>query len=496
MKKSLLSVGLFLLGVLLFLGGLYMGRSQRLLEAAQSQSAETHSLPEEEELSFSSDLPLIPGTRPEMLSPAFWTQGEDKLLFDAEEIAAFNENNPLFVSYVDPRDGLAHDLFFYDMPKRLGGEALLALIEQTSPPAPEAGSEEPVFINGLPAAPEYWEALYAARNLESIPEKIEPRFAVCVRRTQAMLLPTADFAASSAEERFCNDLVSAELLPFTGAVLLHESADGLWCFAVCGSFCGWIPSEDLALCSSRDSWMKALRPASFLVVTGCEILLDETAEPSLTAGMVLPMGTRLPLLAERPQQIDGRAGLGCWAVRLPCRADDGTLTWQQALIPVSKDLHEGYLTMSSHSVIRQGFRFLGKIYGWGGSLGSNDCSGMIRQIYSCYGLELPRNALAIAKLQDLGCIACEDMSAARKLELLSQIPAGQLLYMDGHLMLYLGMDDSKPYVLSSCASYLEPAGGSKEILGSYCVFVSGLDLLRTNGNTWLEDLSYFHWKYY
>ncbi len=494
MKRSLLSVALFLLGVLLFLGGLYMGRSQRLLEAARSQAAETHSLPEGEELPFSSSLPLIPGTRSEMLSPAFWTQGEDKLLFDAEEIAAFNENNPLFVRYTDARDGLPRDLFLFDMPKRLAGEALLALIEQTSPPAPEA--EEERYVNGLPAVPGYWETLYAARNLETIPEKVEPRFAVCVRRTQAMLLPTSDFAASSAEERFCNDLVSGELLPFTGAVLLHESADGCWGFAVCGSFCGWIPMEDLSLCSSRDSWLKALRPSSFLVVTGCEILLDETSAPSLTAGMVLPMGTKLPLLAERPQQIDGRAGLGCWAVRLPCRAEDGTLTWEQALIPVSKDLHEGYLSMSSHSVIRQGFQFLGKIYGWGGSLGSNDCSGMIRQIYSCYGLELPRSALAIAKLQDLGCINCEDMSVSRKLELLSQIPAGQLLYMDGHIMLYLGMDDSKPYVLSSCASYLEPAGGSRKLQDGYCVFVSGLDLLRANGNTWLEDLSYFHWKYY
>ena len=479
-------------GALLFLCGLFMGRGLEKRDAARALAAETGALPAGETAPFSGAVPLIPGTEPEMLSPAYWTRGEDRLLFSAEEIAAFNENNPPFVSFRSPWDGLEHFLYFYDLPETISGEDLHTLMEQALPA--DFFETRAVYMNGSPLTPAYREALEAARDLEGIPETVQPRYALCVRRTQAMLLPAADFAAPTAEERYCNELVSAELLPFTGAVLLHESRDGAWGYALCGSFCGWLPMEDLALCPDRESWLEALRPQAFLVVTGSEIVLEQTAEPGCHGGEVLPMGTWLALVEDRPAQIDGREGLGSWAVRLPCRAADGSLAWEQALIPVSRDVHEGWLPMSSHAVIRQGFKFLGRIYGWGGSLDSNDCSGMIRQIYGCFGLELPRNALAIAKLQDLGCLACRHMSRDKKLELLARIPAGNLLYMDGHLMLYLGMDGGKPYVLSACATYREPAGGAPEIRESYCVFVSGLDLLRSSGKTWLEDLSFLQWR--
>ncbi|MBR0442122.1 MAG: SH3 domain-containing protein, partial [Firmicutes bacterium] len=323
----------------------------------------------------------------------------------------------------------------------------------------------------------------------SIPGTVDPVYAVSVRRTVSYVLPSDDFVSGEPDEKYINDMVSAEVMPFTGVVILHESADKEWSFILNGTVCGWTRTEDLCICSDKDQWLAAARPESFITVTGCEIVMDETAVPTASSGMVLPMGTKLRLASGSTTAVSGRSALGCYTVEIPFRRDDGTLGFEQALVPVSEDVCEGYPAMTSSSVIEQAFKFLGRVYGWGGTLSSNDCSGFIRQVYSCYGFELPRNSLAIATLTDLGRSDCSEMTLPRKRQVIKNMPAGQLLYMDGHLMLYLGMDGDKPYVISSCASYIDPQ--SKEMVDANCVFVSGLDLLRKNGKTWLESISYF-----
>ena len=68
--------------------------------------------------------------------------------------------------------------------------------------------------------------------------------------------------------------------------------------------------------------------------------------------------------------------------------------------------------------------------------------------------------------------------------------------MDGHLMVYLGSVDGDPYVISSCAAFIEPDHELTDIRQANCVFVSNLELLRSNGKTWLEDICYILWKEY
>ena len=84
----------------------------------------------------------------------------------------------------------------------------------------------------------------------------------------------------------------------------------------------------------------------------------------------------------------------------------------------------------------------------------------------------------------------------KKLDLIKKIPAGTLLYMDGHLMIYLGMVENEPYVISSCATYVAPGDDSGTIQNAYGVFVSNMELLRANGQTWLESIKYYQWKEY
>ena len=88
------------------------------------------------------------------------------------------------------------------------------------------------------------------------------------------------------------------------------------------------------------------------------------------------------------------------------------------------------------------------------------------------------------------------MTEERKRQILSEMPAGTLLYMDEHLMIYLGMREGVPYAISSCSSYIDPGDASGRVQDAHCVFVSGLDLLRSDGSTWLQSLRYILWKDY
>ena len=437
----------------------------------------------------------VPGTTVEMLSPDFWKNGlSGELLFSEAEIKEFQKNNPLFVEYYDREAGRKIKLKMYNLPEEIKGTVIETLIDPDYIDRRAEGTES-VFINGKTTENNYWESIRKNCAFERIPETVVPQYCVCVKRDLAMIVPTDDFASENADEIYCNDFISAEVMPLTGLVSLHESRDGKWLFVINGSYCGWVKKESLAFCTDKNQWLDIIKPEDFLTVTACEITLDETALPSETAGLVLPMGTKIKLIRNYEGQVFGRTPYDCYVTEIPFRKQNGGVGLETVLIPISKGVTPGILQMTSEAVINQAFSFLGKVYGWGGSFSSNDCSGIIRQVFACFGFELPRNSAAIAGNFDLGGRDCNHMTVEKKLELLKKIPSGSLLAMDGHLMIYLGTVDNKPYVISSCSSCFAPDDSGKK-LEPYGVFVSDLELVREDGKTWLESLNYFQWKDY
>lgn len=477
------AVILFFLGFLL--GKVPIGnRSAKSSEGASKEDAGGQNVPE--------GIAVVSHTMPEMLSADYWIgDSSEELLFSAEDIEDFNDNNPSFVLYYDSGRGKDVKLFMDDLPDILSREMVTSLLNKGIP-----GQMKPRYINGEKADGAYWDAISANCDYDSVPETIMPVYAVCLDRVVAKILPCEDFASEDPDEVFCNDFVSAELMPFTGAVIIHESRDGEWYYVIYGSICGWVRKEYLAVCKDKEEWINCCNPENYLMVTARELILDETAVSAASSRMILPMGTKIRLSSDSPDQVNGRMTLGCYIVDIPLRDDSGGLIWEKSLVPVSEDVHVGPLPMTSEAVLRQSFKFLGHVYGWGGSLSSNDCSGMVRQVYGCFGFNFPRNATAIAKLCDMGSFDSADMTKAKKMELLKQMPAGTLLYMDGHIMTYLGLDEELPYVISSCATYIDPEKDPSSVNKAYCVFVSGLDLTRMDETTWLESLRYMQWRQY
>jgi len=77
-------------------------------------------------------------------------------------------------------------------------------------------------------------------------------------------------------------------------------------------------------------------------------------------------------------------------------------------------------------------------YGWGGMYGQRDCSSMLRDLYSPFGIWLPRNSYQQAKVGKI--ISFEDKTNKEKIAIIKEkaIPFKTLLYKKGHIVLYVG----------------------------------------------------------
>ncbi|GAA7767781.1 SH3 domain-containing C40 family peptidase [Helicobacter pylori] len=93
---------------------------------------------------------------------------------------------------------------------------------------------------------------------------------------------------------------------------------------------------------------------------------------------------------------------------------------------------------------------LGQKYGWGGLLGNRDCSAFTRDSFANFGILLPRNSYAQSRYAN-NYMDLSSMKAKEKEDyiLKNATPFGTLIYLKGHIMLYLGAYNHQAIVAHS-----------------------------------------------
>jgi cell wall-associated NlpC family hydrolase len=131
-------------------------------------------------------------------------------------------------------------------------------------------------------------------------------------------------------------------------------------------------------------------------------------------------------------------------------------------------------------------------YGWGGRAGERDCSSFLRDALSTYGIQFARHSGVQAELGTDNV----DLQGLTEREKLGTIEhwAGRgvvLLYMPGHIMLYLGADGDQHYAISAMSEYLEPCeGGADTVHRIDSVAVTTLEIGRdTERTAFIERLT-------
>lgn len=173
-------------------------------------------------------------------------------------------------------------------------------------------------------------------------------------------------------------------------------------------------------------------------------------------------------------------------VYLPVRRADGSYEKQMALIPETAQVSVGYLPLTEENIAMVVLNSLGDTYGWGGMMDVEDCSGMVRTVYSCFGVTIGRNGNWQWN-SNLEKIDLSNTSLEEKRLVLDRLPLGSALCFPGHEMIYLGKVNGKYYVVSTASSMLSPATGKR--LRTRDVMINTLDVCRPNGKTWLQELN-------
>ena len=277
-----------------------------------------------------------------------------------------------------------------------------------------------------------WKEVRENADMSSCPSMTQA--AVTTHPTNLRLAPTMRprFArVEGAGQGYPFDDLQQSTLPAGMPVMVfHTTRDGAWFLVESPLASGWIQARDVAFVDKafQDTW-KSSRLAAFTY--------DNV--PLRSAGVYQSMaciGTVLPLRSQGEKDA---------TVLFPVRRLDGWAEVGVSLIPDGGGvLAPMPLKFTAQAVAEIGDRMLGQSYGWGGLYGNRDCSSMMHDLFTPFGIWLPRNSAAQARNGQFSSL--EGLSARAKdaLILREAEPFRTLLWMKGHIGLYVGAFEGRP----------------------------------------------------
>lgn len=257
----------------------------------------------------------------------------------------------------------------------------------------------------------------------------------------------------------------AELHPGALVRVGLTSPDGRWQYVHAGHAVGWVEEATLTPPLSPEAARAYRDDGARAVVVDDWVATEGPA--------YLRLGTDLPLLGR-----DDDTGAAC--VLAPTE-----LGLEPLWVPDGGALHEGFLPLTRRNVLALVAARMGDPYGWGGVGGGRDCSRLLLDVMATFGVRLGRHSSVQA---GSGALTVDVAGLSEEAKLAAVREAGQrgvvFLYMRGHIMLYLGELDGRPWAASSISEYLVPcAGGGHQTVRLDKVEVTTLELGRGTERT-------------
>ena len=424
----------------------------------------------------------LPDVTSEMSSPSYWTEETD-VLMSYDEIEKLNKET------ISAKGTNMYDL--KNQPEVVDGISLNEAILKSS----QADAQYYLGWTYLESTQKATQEDYAKiiENTQNPDAKKEQKvlYGIATQRTELRTFPSNiaiwdDPADSDFDYQYLVTIRVNEPV-----VITSRSKDGNYYLAKSICCSGWIPADSVAICKDKDEWISAwdIKEDDALVVWGDKVFTETSIVGAKTSDLMLTMGTVLELVKDvNPNElIDNRAAYNNFVVWIPVRNDDGTYSKKLTLISEHKKVSAGFLPLTKANISNVVFSALGNTYGWGGSLNSDDCSGYMRNVYKCFGMELARNT-TWQESMPMAKIDMQYMAKEEKIKFFAALPFGAILYFNGHEMMYLGERNGKYYVISAVGTIMQPENPSvRQRIRS--TIVNTLDVKRANGNTWFDELT-------
>jgi hypothetical protein len=325
----------------------------------------------------------------------------------------------------------------------------------------------------------WWGALVRRCAREGFPSM--HRRAITVRNTDMRVMPThepAFFDPREPGEGYPFDMFqNSALWANTPVLVSHASRDGAWYLVETAYAYGWVPVQDVALADGP--FRRCFRTGAYVA-----ILRDGTPVRDARGAVRFP--SRVGMLFP----VRERHGKGFLAL---AAAMDELFR----AVPVEARIAEGDaepfpVPMTGRKAAAVADALLGQPYGWGGLYHNRDCSALIRDYFTPFGLWLPRNSSQQA--ESGRAVTLAGMSPEEKERSIEEqgVPFYSMLWAPGHVMLYAGAPSGRALILHSMwgvATWDLLRGESRAVVGRSVIttLYPGAEMARGNVRTELID---------
>ena len=324
------------------------------------------------------------------------------------------------------------------------------------------------------------------KNNIDLPEKdsIDVRFAITTKYNDVRLLPTSQKIISKITSKDIDRLQEESIDLGTPVIVLSQTKDKIWCYVVTPTEEGWIKTENLAFTNKKafNKWLDMKKPV-IVTEAKADVFIDKDKTKFLEYAR---MGTKLPYISKK--------GKRTICVNIPMSDKDGNLILQKGYLN-SRETHKDYLPYTQRNVLSLAFNHLNSPYGWGGSNGEQDCSGFLGQIFNCFGILLPETSVQKIKCGEVIKLDIKDDDINKNLSIIEKgMPGITFVYLSGHIMLYIGNENYKPYVIQ-CIWGVTSFTEKNEKTVSYInkTIVSDLEIgSEVAGNSLIDRVSKFN----
>jgi hypothetical protein len=369
--------------------------------------------------------PLVvppPKAPPELLHPEYWVSKipePDRVIMTESEIESFNRRALIMSGGID----------IFGLPDFLSGKEVRDKILEVAGLSPPFSFPLRYDSNNNPLTEHFYHNLIDNLNLIGIPDGVRTGYAQVIKnRTDVLAWPVDELIMSKPYDYEFNALQQSAIYIGTPVVVLHTSKDGNWVFIRTGNFDGWVKKEDLAWTTRKEA-LSYPGPRSLVV----------TAPLARTAlGRELQMGVQVPIV---------KASSKGYEVKIPSRGSDGELVFIDDFLNPD-GVRVGFLPYTKRNVITQAFKLIDGPYSWGGNKSGWDCSLFIQDVFRVFGIRLPRNSWWQVRVgKEIATFNKNNITRDKPDTTHLWEPGVTLLEMPGHIMLYLGKKDGKPYAI-------------------------------------------------
>jgi len=277
-----------------------------------------------------------------------------------------------------------------------------------------------------------WQWWITNSNLEKM-DSVKGR-AISIRHSNLRAFPTDTPAYRDpwkSTEGFPFDYnQNSELHLNTPLYISHYSRDRKWAFVHAGHAFGWVKFADIAL-TDRD-FRERFQTGRYAISIRDNLILyrDGKKQSLIKLGTLFPMSSngKLLMIAEKNSR--------SYAVIKKLKKPANSLVAPKPLA----------FTPDNISAVAQ--QFYNEPYGWGGIHYTRDCSATTRDFFGCFGIYLDRNSAKQAQVgKPISIKDIQDKAQKKKAILKYAKPFRSLLYVPGHIALYLGSYRGEPVIM-------------------------------------------------